>query len=110
MLKDFAEDRSVTRMLEIDCNFSEDYLIGHAMRVGLAGDQTSTETLDRLLPTIRNDMVFESDRIRDAGFENFARMRESVDVDDNAKALSRFLSISVEQGREIAQAEYLFSD
>ncbi|MDG1471091.1 MAG: DUF5928 domain-containing protein [Ascidiaceihabitans sp.] len=110
LLKDFVEDRSVTRMLEIDCNFSEDYLIGHAMRVGLAGDQTSTETLDRLLPTIRNDMVFESDRIRDAGFENFARMRESVDVDDNAKALSRFLSISVEQGREIAQAEYLFSD
>jgi hypothetical protein len=110
LLKDFAEDRSVTRMLEIDCNFSEDYLIGHAMRVGLAGDQTSSETLERLLPTIRNDMVFESDRIRDAGFENFGRMRESNDVDDNAKVLSKFLSITVDQGHEIAQADYLFSD
>jgi hypothetical protein len=37
-------------------------------------------------------------------------MRESLSVEDNAKALSRFLSITVDQGREIAQAEYLFSD
>ena len=110
LLTDFAEDRSVTRMLEIECNFSEDYLIGHAMRVGLAGDQTSTETLERLLPTIRNDMVFESDRIRDADFENLARMRESADTEENAKVLSNFLAISVDQGREIAQADYLFSD
>lgn len=110
LIQDFADDRSVTRMLEIDCNFTEDYLVGHAMRVGLAGDQTSSETLERLLPTIRNDMHFESDRLRDAGFENLERMRENVDPEDNAKALSRFLSISIDQGREIAQGEYLFAD
>lgn len=110
LLQDFAGDRSITRMLEIQCKFTEDYLIGHAMRVGLAGEQTSAETLERLLPTIRNDMVFESDRIRDAEFENMSRMREGAPVDQNARALATFLSIGEDKGREIANADYLFAD
>ena len=110
LLQDFAGDRSITRMLEIQCDFSDDYLIGHAMRVGLAGEQTAPETLDRLLPTIRNDMTFESDRIRDAAFENLERVQESGDVEENTKALSRFLTIPEDQAHEIASAGYLFSD
>lgn len=110
LLNDFAADRSVTRILEIECQFSDDYLIGHAMRVGLAGDQTSQDTLERLLPTIRNDMVHESDRIRDAHFENHSRMRETGEEDENADALSAFLAISNEKAHEIARTDYLFAD
>ncbi|MEM6760769.1 MAG: DUF5928 domain-containing protein [Pseudomonadota bacterium] len=110
LLQDFAEDRSVTRMLEIQCDFSDDYLIGHAMRVGLAGEQTSVETLERLLPTIRNDMIHESDRIRDAGFESLEGMRQSSDLQENASALSRFLNLPAEKAREIAAVDYLFAD
>ena len=110
LLQDFAADRSVTRLLEIECSFTDDYLIGHAMRVGLAGEQTSTETLERLLPTIRNDMIFESDRIRDAEFKNYNRVRETGDLDDNAQALAQFLSISQESAREIANSPHLFAD
>ncbi|TMM52768.1 DUF5928 domain-containing protein [Sulfitobacter sabulilitoris] len=110
LLNDFASDRSVTRMLEIECHFTDDYLTGHATRVGLAGDRTSSETLERLLPTIRNDMIFESDRIRDAGFENHNRMREHASVDNNADALADFLSIPPDKAREIADTDYLFAD
>ncbi|MEM7630440.1 MAG: DUF5928 domain-containing protein [Pseudomonadota bacterium] len=110
LLQDFAGDRSMTRMLEIQCNFSDTYLIGHAMRVGLAGEQTATETLDRLLPTIRNDMTFESDRIRDAEFEHLEEMREDADVSQNALALSRFLAVPEDKAREIASVDYLFAD
>ncbi len=110
LLNDFAADRSVTRIMEIECQFSDDYLTGHAMRVGLAGDQTSTETLERLLPTIRNDMVFESDRIRDSQFEHLSRMREVSDADTNAEALTEFLAIPSEKAQEIATTDYLFAD
>jgi len=110
LLNDFAGDRSITRMLEIQCEFTDDYLVGHAMRVGLAGEQTSQETLERLLPTIRNDMTFESDRLRDADFEHLERMREAADLDDNAKALSQFLTLPEEKAREIAAVDYLFAD
>jgi hypothetical protein len=110
LLNDFAADRSITRIMEIECQFSDDYLTGHAMRVGLAGDQTSADTLERLLPTIRNDMVFESDRIRDAQFEHLTRIRESADPDKNAAALTQFLAIPDKKAQEIASTDYLFAD
>ncbi len=110
LLEDFAADRSVTRLLEIECGFADDYLVGHAMRVGLAGEQTSPETFARLLPTIRNDIVLESDRIRDADFRNHHRFRETADLDKNADELARFLSISPEAAREIADSPHLFAD
>lgn len=110
LLQDFASDRSITRILEVDCTFSDDYLKGHAIRVGLAGAQTSTETFDRLLPTIRNDMVFESDRIRDAVFENYYRVREDADPEDNTQALAGFLSVSHDTASDIVHSQNLFSD
>ena len=110
LLTDFAEDRSTTRILEIECQFTDDYLIGHAMRVGLAGDQTSQETLDRLLPTIRGDMVHESDRIREAGFEHLTLLRETVESEVNAEALGGFLSIPADKARQIVGDGGLFAD
>lgn len=110
LLQDFFADRSVTKLLEIECLFSDDYLTGHAKRVGLAGDQTSHETLSRLLPTIRIDMTFESDKIRDAGFDNYFRVRESETVDVNAGELAGFLGIAGDSATEIASTDFLFAD
>jgi hypothetical protein len=110
LLQDFASDRSITRILEVECTFTDDYLVGHALRVGLAGEQTSAETFDRLLPTIRYDMVFESDRIRDADFANHTRMREQGDLDENTKAVAQFLSVPETTAMEIAKGEDLFAD
>ncbi len=110
LLQDFAADRSTTRILEVDCSFTDDYLKGHAMRVGLAGAQTTSETFDRLMPTIRNDMVFEKDRLRDAGFEHYARMREEASLDANAQALAQFLSVSQAMASDIVRSQDLFFD
>ncbi|RFP90891.1 glycosyl transferase [Rhodobacteraceae bacterium 63075] len=110
LLHDFCADRSKTRLLEIDCIFTDDYLKGHAKRVGLAGEKTPQETLDRLLPTIRADMVHEADQIRDANFDEHHRIRETSSVEDNAAALEKFLHIPPEKAHEIANIDYLFAD
>ena len=110
LMSDFCSDRSTTRLLEVECQFSDDYLIGHAKRVGLAGEQTGAETLDRLLPTIRYDLRHESDRIRDAGFDHLHRLRQAAGPDENAVPLAAFLSIPETTAREIAATEHLFSD
>lgn len=110
LLRDFESDRSKTRILEIQCDFTEDYMIGHAMRVGLAGDHTSNETLERLLPTIRNDINFESDALRDAEFERLHRMRQSSSIEANAQELANLLTISIDNARKIVEADYIFSD
>lgn len=110
LLRDFYTDRSKTSLLHVECEFSDEYLLGHARRVGLAGDMTPEESLERLLPTIRADVAFEAEKIRDADFPNYHLMRETASADENALPLSRFLDINVEQAREIASTDYLFAD
>ena len=110
LMQDFYNDRAVVRLLEIDCDFTDDYIIGHARRVGLAGENTPKETLDRLLPTIRYDVRFESDRIRDAGFGGYHRIRQATDAEENAVPLAQFLGIPLDKAREIAATPHLFTD
>ena len=110
LLHDFNSDRSTTKMLEIQCDFTDDYLIGHSKRVGLAGERTPRETLERLLPTIRGDINFESDRIRDAEFENHTLIKQSNAPDANAKQIASFLDITPDKAMEIATTEHLFAD
>lgn len=110
MLRDFNADRSTTRILEVQCEFTDEYLLGHARRIGLAGERTPRDTIDELLPTIRADVEFESDQLRDADFDHFYRLRQSQGVEENLVPLARFLDIGDEQAREIASHEHLFVD
>jgi len=110
LMADFYTDRARVRLLEIECSFDDDYLIGHAKRVGLAGANTSSETLARLLPTIRHDFIHERDAIRDAQFTNASLIKESASDDQNAVALSQFLSVSPQVAQSLAETPYLFAD
>jgi hypothetical protein len=62
------------------------------------------------LPTIRYDVKFESDRLRDLDLAGHYRMRQTADVEENAIALAGFLDIPVETARAIAATDYLFVD
>lgn len=110
LMQDFTGDKAEARILEIECDFTDDYLIGHAQRVGLAGAETPREVIDQLLPTIRYDLKFESDRIRDAEFPKFERIRQSASVETNGAALARFLGIDEGLAREIMATDYLLVD
>ncbi|SIO43022.1 Core-2/I-Branching enzyme [Rhodovulum sp. ES.010] len=110
LMQDFHADPARTRLLDVQCRFSDDYLAGHARRVGLAGAHTPPGVLARVLPTIRHDIAFESDRIRDARFGDVYRIEEGRSPEDNAQPLSEFLSIPYDQAREIAATEFLFAD
>ncbi|GKY88871.1 DUF5928 domain-containing protein [Sinisalibacter aestuarii] len=110
LLRDFYADRSTTRLLEVESEFADDWILGHAKRVGLAGERTPEDALAKLLPTVRSDFYFESDRIRDADFPNAYLMRETASPEENAPALAKFLTIPEERALEIARTEYLFTD
>lgn len=110
LLHDLATDRATVRFLHVDCDFSDDYLIGHARRIGLVGEHSAPEVVGRLLPTIRHDIGFESDQLRDAGFAGLWRLRQGGSVENNAQALAEFLAMPVEKGHEIARTPHLFAD
>ncbi|UWR79678.1 beta-1,6-N-acetylglucosaminyltransferase [Phaeobacter inhibens] len=110
LMQDFCADRAVTRILQIECSLSDDYLTGHAERIGLAGQQTASAALERLLPTIRNDIQHESDRIRDVGFDHHSLIRESDSNEQIAEQLMPFLALDHDAALTLARTEHLFSD
>ncbi len=110
LMNDFFSDRAHTRLLRIDCTFSDDYLTGHAHRVGLAGNHTPQATLERLLPAIRNDILNEVDKIRDAGFNRQWVLNQDVGAEDNARAIAGFLDLPEARALEIARTSHLFDD
>jgi hypothetical protein len=110
LIQDFQHDRAQLRVLELGCVFTDDYLVGHARRVGLVGANTPEAAVRRLLPTIRYDVRFESDRLRDLGIAGHYRMREEASIEANTLPLAEFLDIPVEKAREIAATDYLFVD
>lgn len=110
LMRDFDTDRSRTRFLEIETEFSDDWILGHALRVGLAGETTPQDAIDRLVPTIRQDFFYESDRIRDEGFADLHVLRENASAEERAQALAKFLTIPEERAVDIATTEDFFSD
>ena len=110
LVKDFYSDRCTTRVLEIECEFDDDYLVGHARRTGLAGENTSHDTLMRLVPTIRQQFAHERDALRDAGFAHFYKIAERNNPEENAMPIAQFLDISQEEAQEIASLNHLFAE
>lgn len=110
LIEDFVSDKAKVRLLEINCEFSDDYLEGHAKRVGLATDHSPVDTITRLIPTIRNDVNFESERLRDADFAHFDRLREAADITEQTAVLARFLGVDLETAQTLAETPYLFVD
>ena len=110
LLQDFYADKATTRLLEVQCAFSDDYLIGHARRVGLAGQETPRSTIARLLPTLRYDIRFESEQIRDAGFPHVHRLYESAPAEQNTAALAAFLGIAEATAQAVVAPAGLFRD
>ena len=110
LLQDFHADRCELRILELACNFEDEYLAGHAKRVGLAGETTPHDTLMTLVPTIRHEFAFEAEALRDAGFAHYFTAREDRSPEDNAHPIASFFKIDVASGQKIAETPYLFSD
>jgi len=110
LFRDFYSDRCDTRLLEIDCHYTDEYLQGHARRVGLASETTTQANFEALVPTLRNDLSREIEMIRDEKFPEFYRIKESAAPTDNASPLANFLGIEQDKALDIARNEHLFAD
>ncbi|WP_319545721.1 DUF5928 domain-containing protein [Ruegeria conchae] len=110
VIQDFGGDQAQTRVLEIDCDYSDEYLAGHALRVGLAGQNSSAESMARLLPTLRNALAYESEQIRYSKNDGLFHLRETADRLVNEEAIAEFLNLTEAQAKLIMHLDYLFAD
>ena len=104
------EISSKTRILEIECDFNDDYLVGHAARVGLIGDHTPVETIVRLLPSIRNDLRYESDILRDREFENHYRVVQNGVRIKNIEQIAGFADLEPSVAEAIIDQDWIYAD
>ena len=110
LITDFCGDKADTRLLLIESRFDDEYLRGHIERVGLAGKTTQPELVSRLLPTVRRDLEYEADRLRDMEFPQFHTIGVNRSVEANAAVLAKFLDIPAALAHDLAATEHLFSD
>ena len=73
----------ILRVLEVDVDFDDVYVLGHAKRVGLVAENTPVGTLVGLLPSVKNDLRYELEALRDCGFANYFRIIEGDTVTRN---------------------------
>ena len=59
---------------------------------------------------LRNDIAFEADTIREAGFDHHYRLREIDGPEQHAEALMHFLAVPRQTAEDIAALDHLFSD
>lgn len=110
MVRDFAADHNHTRLLRIDCDFSDEYLTGHAKRVGLISESSSETTVQNLLPTIRNEFHNETNALKDIKLDVHSAISETASEDANTAAIAAFLDVSPDAARQIACTPYLYAD
>jgi hypothetical protein len=110
LLRDLASDRAETRILEIDCTFDDQYLVGHARRVGLAGEGTPDAVVQRMLPTLRHEFEDEARRLREAELAGHRRLREAAPLAERAAVLAEFFDTGPETGYALAETPHLFAD
>jgi hypothetical protein len=110
LMRDFMSDRANARILELQCVFDDQYLVGHARRVGLATERTPDEVIQRMLPTLRHEFADQSVRIREAEFQHHWRLREDRGAGENAAVLSDYFNVDAETGYALAETPYLFAD
>lgn len=110
LLRDFSSDRSEFRILEVDVDFDDAYVLGHAKRVGLVAENTPVGTLIGLLPSVKNDLRYELEALRDSDFANYFRLVQGNSVTRNGEALASFANMSTESAQSIASKTWMFND
>ncbi len=110
LMLDFTSDRADAAILELACVIDDAYLTGHAIRVGLASEESPPEIVRRILPTLRHEFSYESERIRETRFPRHVVMDQTAGAADNAALLSELFDVDRETALRIAQTPYLFDD
>lgn len=110
LIEDVRRGGGKVRVLLLDCEFSNDYLIGHARRVGLADEHSAQVVMDQLLPAIRNDIDRECDAIRQTLRDDLFQLSADQPPEVWANTLAEFLQLPLDTARQVACLPHLFSD
>lgn len=100
-LQDFTDDTCEMQVLEVSCHLDDEYLIGHAQRVGLSDRNASPEMTKSLVSALRNTIRADHDALQEMGLSDLNIVMQSRSPENNALALGRFMKIRTMRAEEI---------
>jgi len=109
-IKDFASDGCRLRVLELICGLSDDWLSGHAERVGLGTAEDQGDLRENLMITLRQNILDEQNDIRDLGLPVHVRVGDDFEVGKMARPFAEAFGITIDGGAALARTPHLFED
>lgn len=100
---DFAGDRCHMRVLDVQCSFDDDYLTGHAQRIGLADSNISAEMSGSLTSALHNNIRADQDSLQEMGLPALYMINETASDEMNGVALASFMKISTPRAEKLVQ-------
>lgn len=109
-IQDFASDGCQLRVLELVCSLSDDWLSGHAERIGLGTVEDQGDLHENLMTTLRQDIFDEQSGIRDLNLPVHVRVSDDFEVAKLARPLAEAFDVSIDGGAALARTPHLFED
>lgn len=101
-LADFAQDRCELRVLNVNCVFDDDYLNGHAQRIGLSDHGSDIAENGPLISTLRSNIRSDTEQLHEMGLPELYVISQTTRDETNAVALAAFLKIPQHRAEKIA--------
>ena len=109
-IKDLSQDGCNLRLLELHCDLSDDWLSGHAERIGLGSAEDQGDLRSRLMATLRQNILDEQTDIRDLELPKHIRLSSDGEAGQMARPLADAFSESIDFGAKLARTPHLFED
>ncbi|MFS4438130.1 DUF5928 domain-containing protein [Paracoccaceae bacterium GXU_MW_L88] len=110
ILRDLKQGGAAIRVLEIDCEISDEYLRGHAQRVGLGGAEHGAQMQQTILGALRRDFTIEQERLRATDPANTTLLTQGGNWGQNRAAMMKFLDIDIPAAERLLHTPNLFDD
>ena len=109
-IQDFASDGCRLRLLDLQCDVSDDWLSGHAERVGLGSSRDQGDLREGVMATLRQNILDEQADIRALNLAHHTRIRQGDDPGKLARPFADAFDISIDLGAKLARTPHLFED
>lgn len=110
LIADFCADRAQTRLLFVETELDDAYILGHMRRIGLSAPGMPAEVERRLIPVVRSDVQHEVEQVMEMELPHLQVIAAHQAIDRNTGALARFLDVSPDIAHDLANAPDLFAD
>lgn len=107
-IRDLATDGCDLNLLEIRCDISDDWLTGHAERIGLGSRSEAGALHAGLMSTLRINIEDESAALRALGLPGYRRINQGDAPGAMARPIADALGISIDAAGRIARRPDLF--